>query len=76
MTPVEGNADGTCVLPSCCGKSNVDFPGNHTYNTNKTINGLIAQQESCAAVIIEHKFYGISNPYPDLTFQSLRFHTI
>ncbi|PBL02968.1 hypothetical protein ARMGADRAFT_279728 [Armillaria gallica] len=46
------------------------------YLTNRTINGLIAQQEHGSVIIIEHRFYGLSNPYPDLTVASLRYHTI
>ncbi|KAF4598845.1 hypothetical protein EYR38_007253 [Pleurotus pulmonarius] len=46
------------------------------YLTNVTINGLIAQQQSGAAIVLEHRFYGLSNPKPDLTVDSLRLHTI
>lgn len=40
------------------------------------MNGAIAQQEHGAAVVLEHRFYGESNPYPDLKTESLRVHTI
>ncbi|THH18761.1 hypothetical protein EUX98_g8903 [Antrodiella citrinella] len=46
------------------------------YLTNKTINGQIAQQEHGATIIIEHRFFGLSNPYPDLSVKSLQFLTI
>ena len=46
------------------------------YLTNRTINGQIAQQENGATIVLEHRFYGLSNPYPDLTVKSLRLHTI
>ena len=46
------------------------------YLTNRTINGQIAQQEKGAAVVLEHRFFGISNPFPDLTVKSFRVHTI
>lgn len=46
------------------------------YLSNLTINGLIAQQQNGAAIILEHRFYGLSNPYPDLTGKSLKVHTI
>ncbi|KAJ8495908.1 hypothetical protein ONZ45_g12655 [Pleurotus djamor] len=46
------------------------------YLTNVTINGLIAQQQSGAAIVLEHRFYGLSNPRPDLTDESLKLHTI
>ncbi|KAG7443164.1 uncharacterized protein BT62DRAFT_935498 [Guyanagaster necrorhizus] len=46
------------------------------YLTNGTINGLIAQQENGAVIVLEHRFYGLSNPYPNLTVDSLRLHTL
>ncbi|KAJ6475650.1 serine carboxypeptidase S28-domain-containing protein [Mycena vulgaris] len=46
------------------------------YLTNGTINGRIAQQENGAAVVLEHRFYGLSNPLPDLSVKSLKLHTI
>ena len=46
------------------------------YLTNLTINGLIAQQESGATIVLEHRYYGESNPFPNLSVESLRFHTI
>ncbi|KAI6044409.1 serine carboxypeptidase S28-domain-containing protein [Pisolithus marmoratus] len=44
--------------------------------TNDTINGLIAQQQNGATIVIEHRFFGLSNPYPDLSSQSLAVLTI
>ncbi|KAJ7500019.1 peptidase S28 [Mycena latifolia] len=46
------------------------------YLGNATLNGLIAQQENAAVVLIEHRFFGLSNPLPDLTVESLKLHTI
>ncbi|KAJ7068700.1 serine carboxypeptidase S28-domain-containing protein [Mycena amicta] len=46
------------------------------YLTNGTINGQIAQQENGAAIVLEHRFYGLSNPLPDLSVKSLRLHTL
>ena len=46
------------------------------YLTNQTINGQIAQQEGGATIVLEHRFYGLSNPYPDLSVKSLQVHTI
>ncbi|KAI0029922.1 serine carboxypeptidase S28-domain-containing protein [Vararia minispora EC-137] len=46
------------------------------YLTNRTINGQIAQQEKGATIVIEHRFFGLSNPYPDLTVESLKYLTI
>lgn len=46
------------------------------YITNRTINGQIAQQQKGATILIEHRFYGLSNPYPDLSVASFKYHTI
>ncbi|KIP11822.1 hypothetical protein PHLGIDRAFT_10371 [Phlebiopsis gigantea 11061_1 CR5-6] len=46
------------------------------YLTNRTINGLIAQQEKAATIVLEHRFYGTSTPYGNLEESSLKFHTI
>ncbi|KAG0694878.1 peptidase S28 [Suillus ampliporus] len=53
-----------------------DADGFEGYLTNNTINGLIAQQQNGATILIEHRFFGYSNPYDDLTSQSLAFLTI
>ncbi|KAJ7625515.1 serine carboxypeptidase S28-domain-containing protein [Roridomyces roridus] len=46
------------------------------YLTNRSINGQIAQQENGATIVLEHRFFGLSNPLPDLSVNSLRLHTI
>ncbi|KZV70719.1 hypothetical protein PENSPDRAFT_578945 [Peniophora sp. CONT] len=46
------------------------------YLTNSTINGQIAQELHGATIVIEHRFFGLSNPYPDLTVASLKYLTI
>ncbi|THH02814.1 hypothetical protein EW145_g6691 [Phellinidium pouzarii] len=46
------------------------------YLTNKTVNGLIAQQQNGSTIVIEHRFYGLSNPYNNLSVASLSVHTI
>ncbi|KAG2053444.1 hypothetical protein BDR06DRAFT_982770 [Suillus hirtellus] len=53
-----------------------DADGYEGYLTNETINGLIAQQQNGAAVLVEHRFFGYSNPYDNLTSQSLALLTI
>ncbi|KAG2138324.1 peptidase S28 [Suillus clintonianus] len=53
-----------------------DADGHQAYITNRTINGLIAQQQKGSAILIEHRFFGFSNPYDNLTSQSLEFLTI
>ncbi|VDC02128.1 unnamed protein product [Peniophora sp. CBMAI 1063] len=46
------------------------------YLTNDTINGQIAQQHGGATIVLEHRFFGESNPYDDLTVQSLQVLTL
>ncbi|TFK90871.1 peptidase S28 [Polyporus arcularius HHB13444] len=46
------------------------------YLTNRTINGQIAQAHNGSAIVVEHRYYGLSNPFDDLSDTSLRFHTI
>ena len=46
------------------------------YLNNHTLNGLVADQQNGATVVLEHRFYGLSNPFPDLSSQSFRVHTI
>ena len=52
------------------------FADYDTFLTNETINGMIAQQQHGATVLIEHRFFGYSNPYDNLTSQSLELLTI
>ena len=46
------------------------------YLTNLTMVGYTAEQLRGAAVLLEHRFFGESNPYPDLSVKSFRVHTI
>ncbi|KAI0774601.1 peptidase S28 [Fomes fomentarius] len=46
------------------------------YLTNRTINGQLAQAQSGAAIVLEHRYYGLSNPFDDLSSASLKYHTI
>lgn len=43
---------------------------------NVTINGQIAQQENGATILLEHRYYGLSTPTPDLSTPNLKYHTI
>ncbi|KAG8978996.1 hypothetical protein FRC05_009206 [Tulasnella sp. 425] len=44
--------------------------------TNSSITGYLAQLNKGAAVVLEHRFFGKSNPYPDLSETSFKVHTI
>ena len=50
--------------------------GYTSYLTNATINGRIAQTLNGSTVVLEHRFFGSSNPYNDLSVQSFRVHTV
>jgi len=52
------------------GEGNAD--GYSGYLTNATINGLVAQAHNGSTIVIEHRFYGESNPYDDLSVESLQ----
>lgn len=54
----------------------IGFPAYYNYLANSTLNGQIAQKFNGAVVILEHRFFGDSNPLPDLSVQSLRLHTV
>ena len=42
------------------------------YLTNRTISGTIAQTFNGSSVVLEHRFFGLSNPFNDLSDRSLR----
>lgn len=50
--------------------------GFYTELLNVTITGQIAQQQSGATIVLEHRFFGLSNPYPNLNETSLVYLTI
>lgn len=56
------------------GESNMD--GFWGYLTNFTITGRIAQDHGGAGVVLEHRFFGPSNPKPDLSDDNLALLTI
>lgn len=62
------------IILSTPGETNANFFS--SYLTNMTIMGMIAQETNGATIVLEHRFFGESNPYADLTVKSLRVHTI
>ncbi|EIW78770.1 peptidase S28 [Coniophora puteana RWD-64-598 SS2] len=56
------------------GEANAD--GYQGYLEDGTITGVIAQQNNGAGVIIEHRFFGLSNPIDNLNDSSLALLTI
>ncbi|CAK7197945.1 hypothetical protein SEUCBS139899_000596 [Sporothrix eucalyptigena] len=49
---------------------------NVTYLTNQRITGLFAENVDGAIVILEHRYWGESSPYPDLTVEHLQYLTV
>ncbi|GLB34086.1 putative to MEROPS serine peptidase family S28 [Lyophyllum shimeji] len=62
------------IILTTPGEANAD--GYYPYLTNFSIHGQIAQQQNGSTILLEHRFYGFSNPRPDLSVESLRLHTI
>lgn len=78
FTPGESSAEGQLYF-----QSPMDFNyslkgdiGLTPYFTNVTMNGQIAQQQNGAAILLEHRHYGLSTPTPDLSTPNLKYHTI
>ena len=44
--------------------------------TNSSLTGYLAQQNQGAAVVLEHRFFGQSNPFPNLNETSLSYLTV
>ncbi|CAK7227270.1 hypothetical protein SCUCBS95973_006483 [Sporothrix curviconia] len=49
---------------------------NVTYLTNQRITGHFAENVAGAVVILEHRYWGESSPYPDLTVPHLQYLTV
>ncbi|KAG9096169.1 hypothetical protein FRC07_010976 [Ceratobasidium sp. 392] len=63
-------AGGPIVL-NTPGESNME--GYSGYLTNRTLPGQIAQTTNGAVVFLEHRYFGQSNPYPNLNDTSLKY---
>ncbi|TFK25968.1 hypothetical protein FA15DRAFT_638482 [Coprinopsis marcescibilis] len=59
-----------------CTPGEANAEGYTGYLTNSTMPGMISQRTNGANIVLEHRFYGESNPYPDLSVESFRVHTI
>ncbi|TDL29922.1 hypothetical protein BD410DRAFT_759045 [Rickenella mellea] len=46
------------------------------YLTNASIYGMISQQQNGSNIVLEHRFFGLSNPKPDLSVKSLQLLTL
>lgn len=46
------------------------------YLTNSTLTGVIAEKYGGTPIVLEHRFFGLSNPYPNLNEESLKYLTV
>ena len=73
----ESNAESSSFISSChllnSPRTLLDYIG---YLYNGTLSGAIAKQQNGSAILLEHRFFGLSNPYPDLSLATFRVHTI
>ena len=44
--------------------------------TNRTLQGAFAQTNSGAAIVLEHRFFGQSDPFPQMNVQTLAVHNV
>ncbi|KAI0332898.1 peptidase S28 [Cubamyces sp. BRFM 1775] len=53
-----------------------DASGYIGYLTPETITGSLAEKLNGTVILLEHRFFGESNPYPDLSEKSYKVHTL
>ncbi|KAH9855013.1 peptidase S28 [Lenzites betulinus] len=73
-TTAEWYEEGGPIVLFTPGEANAQPYG--AYLTNRTVNGQIAQLLGGVTIVLEHRYYGLSNPYGDLSVQSLKYHTV
>lgn len=77
FTPGEVSATGLWLVLRHSHSTGLNIvKGYDGYLTNVTLNGQIAQQQNGSTIVLEHRFYGLSNPYNNLSVASLQVHTI
>ncbi|QRW04214.1 Serine carboxypeptidase S28 [Ceratobasidium sp. AG-Ba] len=62
------------IILNVGGESSMD--GHSVYITNLSLPGQMAQATNGAVAFLEHRFFGQSNPYPNLNDTSLRYLTV
>ncbi|KAG5980650.1 hypothetical protein E4U55_003810 [Claviceps digitariae] len=65
---------GSPIVVSAPGEYPIDHDS--VYTTNKTLPGVFAQTNGGAAIVLEHRYYGWSSPYQNLTTENLQYLTI
>jgi hypothetical protein len=54
----------------------VNVTGYNSYLTTNRTTGLIAEAIGAAVVVIEHRYWGVSSPYGDLSTENLQYLTL
>ncbi|PNY21899.1 Thymus-specific serine protease [Tolypocladium capitatum] len=62
---------GSPVVLNTPGESNAD--GYQGYTTNRTLPGLFAQSTGGAAILLEHRYWGGSSPFDNLTAETMQY---
>jgi hypothetical protein len=65
---------GSPVLLFTPGEANVT--GYQSYTTASRTSGILAQKLGAAVVVIEHRYWGTSSPYPELSTKNLKYLTL
>lgn len=50
--------------------------GSIVFTTNSTINGVLAQENKGAAIVLEHRYWGESSPFEEMTTKNMRHLTL
>ncbi|GJN73935.1 hypothetical protein Purlil1_7177 [Purpureocillium lilacinum] len=65
---------GSPIILNAPGENNAD--GYQGYTTNRTIPGLFGQATGGAVILLEHRYWGGSSPYENLTAETLQYLTL
>ncbi|KAK8022241.1 hypothetical protein PG993_013008 [Apiospora rasikravindrae] len=72
--PYYSNWAQTLRCPPLADKLHQGF--NVTYTTKMRLSGLMAEKMGAAVLILEHRYWGKSSPFEELTVQNLQYHTL
>lgn len=48
----------------------------YSYTTTERITGVIAQEIGAAAIVLEHRYWGFSSPFEELTTENMQYQTL
>ena len=61
------------IAPS---ESNITSYDSYTYMTTERLSGVVAKEIGAATIVLEHRYWGFSSPYTNLTTENLKFLTL